>query len=192
MSNILIILGNPKKKSLCKSLADAYEKGAILGGHKVKRVDVRDLKFDPVLWEGYGEGQELEKNLVDVQKNILWAEHLVFVYPSWWSGMPAIFKGFFDRVFLADFAFRFHKGKFLPEKLLKGKSARLIVTMDSPYLIYQLFFGAPGNKIIKRGILNFSGVSPVRITNLCRVRESSDEKRAKWLKKVEELGNLGR
>lgn len=192
MSNILIILGNTKTKSFNKALADSYEKGAKLGKHQVKRINIGELKFDPVLWEGYDSEQKLESDLVKVQKDILWADHIVFIYPTWWSSMPGILKGFLDRIFLSGFAFKFHEDKMLPEQLLKGKSARIIVTMDSPVLIYELVFGAPGNKIIKRGVLNFSGVHPVKITRFCSIRKSSEKTRTNWLKKTEKLGFKGK
>lgn len=192
MAKILVFLGNHKIKSFGQALADAYEKGAKAGGHEVRRMNLRDMKFDPVFIEGYDKPQELEPDLVKAQENITWADHLVFIYPNWWMSFPAKFKGFFDRTFLPDFAFKYVKGKMMPEKLLKGKSARLLVTMATPPMMYYLMFGSPGHKIIKKGILKFCGINPVRISNIGSLRKSSDEKRAKWLKMAEDLGKKGK
>ena len=188
---ILIILGNTKTKSFCKALVNTYQKEAQKSGYQVERINLQDLKFDPILHEGFDSPQPLESDLVKSQKLIRWADHIVFVYPIWWMAFPAILKGFIDRVFTSGFAFRYHKGKMMPEQLLRGKSARLIVTMDSPPLIYRFWFGAPGNKMMKRGILGFCGVSPIRITNIGSVKRSTDEKRKKWLGLVKELGRKG-
>jgi len=188
MANILIIFGNTKTKSFGKALVDSYEKGARAGVHNVRRINLRDLKFDPILWEGLDKPQKLEQGLVEAQKSISWADHLVFEYPNWWMVAPAILKGFIDRTFTSGFAFRYVEGKLMPEKLLKGKSARLLVTMDLPPMGYWLMFGSPGHKMMKRGVLKFCGIKPVRISSFGSLRKSSDEKKAKWLMEVERLG----
>src|SRR3989344_7205396 len=121
MVKILIILGNTKKKSFCRELADSYERGAKSGGHLIKRINIGDLKFDPVLWEGDTHGDNLEPDLIKAQKSILWAEHIVLFYPVWWMNMPAIVKGFMDRVFTSGFAYKFYEGKPFPERFLKGR-----------------------------------------------------------------------
>ncbi len=184
---ILIILGNPVKDSFGGALAQAYIKGAKSAGADVREIYLGELDFDPILHKGYKEIQELEPGLIKAREDIKWAEHIVFVYPTWWGTMPALLKGFFDRVFLSGFAFKF-TGKYSWEKLLKGRSARLLVTMDAPPLFYKLFLGAPGIKTIKRAILLMSGVSPVKVTMFGSVKNSSEAKRKKWLEKAEKLG----
>ena len=188
MVKILIILGNTKKKSFCRELADSYERGAKSGGHLIKRINIGDLKFDPVLWEGDTHGDNLEPDLIKAQKSILWAEHIVLFYPVWWMNMPAIVKGFMDRVFTSGFAYKFYEGKPFPERFLKGRSARLILTMDNNPFIYKIFFGNPGSKSIKKGVFLFCGICPTRVSKFGSVRKASDEKRKKWLAKVNRWG----
>ncbi len=125
--------------------------------------------------------QTLEPDIRKAQELITWADHLVFVYPIWWGLMPALLKGFFDRVFLPDFAFKYQQGKTFPAQLLKGKTARLLVTADSPSFWYSLVMGRPNHIAIRRSILGFSGIKPIRIKTFGPVRNSSAEQRKKWL-----------
>ena len=126
----------------------------------------------------------------DFQNEIKKAEHLVFVYPNWWGTYPALLKGFIDRVFLPKFAFKIQEKSPLPEKLLKGKSARLIVTMDTPLWYYNLIYKKSGHNSMKKSILNFCGIKPVKITAFEPIKSSTEEKRKLWLNKVEKLGEL--
>ena len=191
MKKILIINSNPDKESLCDALANSYKKGAESSGFECKLVKLIDLEFDPILRKGYKERTELEPDLIEVQNKISNADHLVFVYPNWWSTYPAILKGFFDRAFLPGFAFKYRENSMLWDKLLTGKSARIIVTMDSPSWFYSLFTKKPGHNSIKKGVLQFCGVNPVKISSFSPVKGSKPEQRNKWIEKVEELGKLG-
>lgn len=188
---ILLILANTKRESFCRALADNYEQGASSKGHDIKRINLGDLKFDPILHEGVAKNQPLEPDLAKSQKLIKWAKHIVFIYPIWWSALPAILKGFIDRTFTSGFAYSYHKGKIMPEQLLKEKTARLFVTMDAPPLIYAFWYGVPGNKMMKRGLLAFCGISPVRISNIGSIKNSTESKRKQWLKHARQLGEKG-
>jgi NAD(P)H dehydrogenase (quinone) len=186
--NILILNGHPDKSSLCNELANRYKIGAEKSGAKVKLVNLRELEFSPILKHGYQKETELEPDLVNVQKEINKADHLVFVYPNWWGTYPALLKGFIDRVFLPGFAFKYQEKSPFPEKLLKGKSARLIVTMDTPTWYYSLVYKKPGHNSMKKSILNFCGVKPVKTSIIGTIKNSTELKRKTWLDKVEELG----
>jgi NAD(P)H dehydrogenase (quinone) len=177
---IFILLAHTCSNSFCAKFADIYEKSAKDSGHEVRRVNIGDLRFDSVLWQGYNAIQDLEPDLVNVQDNIRWCEHFVVLYPMWWSSMPAYFKGMIDRMWLPGFAFKFSPSGFFWEKLLKGRSARVIVTMDSPALPSRFMFGDSVNEI-KRGVLGFSGFSPVRVKKFGLVK-----KVPLWWKKMRE------
>ncbi|ENO94605.1 hypothetical protein C662_00210 [Thauera sp. 28] len=107
---ILVVLGHPDNDSFCRAIADSYIDGAKAAGNEVQLISVGDLAFDPVLHKGYTAIQELEPDLVAGQAAITWAQHIVFVYPIWWGAMPALLKGFIDRVFLPGFAFKYREG----------------------------------------------------------------------------------
>jgi putative NADPH-quinone reductase len=102
--------------------------------------------------------------------------------------MPAVMKGFIDRIFLPGFAMRYRDNSPLWDKLLKGKSAHLIVTSDTPRLYNLLVYRQAGHRIMKSNILKFSGVSPVRVTEISPIRKSTETFRQKWLDKVKEMG----
>jgi putative NADPH-quinone reductase len=184
---ITIIIGHPDKNTYCGELARRYEKGALSSGHEVRMIAVGDLQFDPILHHGYKVIQPLEPDLIKVQEDIKWADHLVIVYPNWWGTMPALMKGMLDRMLLPGFAFRFHKTGYLWDKLLAGRSAHVYVTMDSPPLINRIIFGDNINEI-KRDILGFIGFHPVYVTKIGAIKNMSDEERIEWLAKLEKHG----
>ncbi len=188
MKKVLIIQGNPIENSYGSQLATAYGQGASQSGAEVRELVLAHLNFDLNLSGGYKGNQLLEPDLQEAQKLIAWADHLVFVYPNWWGGMPALLKGFIDRVFLPGFAFKYRRNSPLPEQLLKGKTARLIVTMDSPYVYYRFYLGQPGHQMMKRSILKFCGVGTVRSTNITRLRTMPEAARKRWLERVQKMG----
>jgi NAD(P)H dehydrogenase (quinone) len=188
MKRILIIQGHPDEDSFCASAAKVYQNGAESKQAEVKLLQIGKMDFNPNLAFGYKKRTELEVDLIEAQKLIKWADHLVFVYPTWWGTMPALLKGFLDRTLLPGFGFKYRKDSLLWDKLLKGKTARLIVTMDTPIWYYYLIYRGAGHIIMKKGILNFCGINPVRISTLGPIKTSNNGKRTKWLQKIQRLG----
>ena len=186
--NILIILGHPDIESFCGALVNAYIDGAKTSDADVRVLRLGELKFDPVLWKGYNRIQELEPDLVNATKLIEWSNHIVFVYPNWWGAMPALMKGFIDRVFLPGFAFKYRDDSPFWDKLLTGRTAHLIVTMDTPPWYYRWIYRRPGHNEMKRTILGFCGIKVVKITEFAIVRNSLPQKREIWLSMVKKLG----
>ncbi|MDD5318508.1 MAG: NAD(P)H-dependent oxidoreductase [Candidatus Pacebacteria bacterium] len=191
MKKIYILLGHEDKETFNGALADAYERGARAAGHDVRRTNIGDLKFDPILHKGYKEIQVLEPDLVKVQEDILWAEHLVFIYPMWWSSMPAIMKGMIDRVWLPRFAYRFKKYNLGWTKLLGGRDARVVTTMDSIPVISRILFGDSTRELV-RATLKFSGISPVQITRIGPLKFLSDNHKKRIIRKLERMGRKGK
>lgn len=150
-----------------------------------------DLKFDPILTYGYRVVCELEPDLELLQMEIKQADHLVFVYPNWWSTYPALLKGCIDRVFVPNFAFKYRENSPFWDKLLIGKSARLIVTMDTPKWYYWLINKNAGHNAMKIGVLEFCGIKPVKITSLSPIKYADDKKKKQWLAQIKELGKKG-
>ncbi len=128
---ILLVLGNPNDGSLGRSIADTYLEEAQGQDCEIRSCFLYDLSFDLVLHKAYWEKQEWEPDLQRAADDVLWADHLVFVYPIWHGHVPAILKGFCDRLFLPNFAFTYGGGG-----LLKGKTAHLIVTSGGPKIYY--------------------------------------------------------
>lgn len=182
---ILILVGNPVASSFSRACAEVYERTAKKMGSQIKRFNIEEMDFDPTLHEGYEVIQELEPDLVAFQKAVKWADHLVFIYPNWWSTMPAKMKGIFDRCFLPGHAFKMVDGKFTP--LLKGRSARVINIVGTTHpFTARMLYGDYTNEL-RRGILNACGVSPVRIICFGPTSNSPEEKRTQWLQQVERI-----
>mgnify|MGYP003673768457 CR=1 FL=1 len=186
MKNILIINGHPNPESFCAAIVDRYVQGAARVT-SVKTLHIHKLDFNPNLQYGYEKRTELEPDLLEAQRLIKWADHLVWVYPLWWGGVPAILKGFLDRTFLPGFAFQKRENSVWWDKYLTGKSARIICTMDQPYWYYWLINGRPTQHAMKKMTLEFCGIKPVRTTNIGPIRLSKDAYREKWLRKIEQL-----
>ncbi len=188
MKKIVIINGHPDEESYNFGLAAAYKKGAERAGATVIDIIIKDLTFNPNLQFGYRKRTELEPDLLIAQEKITWADHIVWIYPVWWGSMPAILKGFIDRVFLPGFAFQKRENSVWWDKLLKGKSARIISTLDQPKWYYWLIYRRPSYNAMKKLTLEFCGISPVRTTTIGPIRLSKAEFRETWLNKVERLG----
>lgn len=188
MTNVLIINGHPDKQSYNYALSEAYLKGANTSEATVSQINIVDLTFNPNLESGYRERTELEPDLLDVIEKIKQADHLVWVFPIWWGGYPAILKGFIDRTFLPGITFQPIEGKAFPKKLLTGKSARIILTSDTPKWYNSLFMKNPTINQFKKATLQFCGIKPVKVTYIDPIRDSSSAFREKWLEKVFLLG----
>jgi len=189
MKNILVINGHPNKNSINFALAEAYYNGAKNGGADANIIHIADLEFNPNLQFGYQQRIELEPDLIMALEKIKAADHLVWVHPVWWGGMPALMKGFIDRLFLPGITFQYRADSVWWDKLLKGKTARIITTMDQPGWYYRLIFGRPSINQLKKSVLEFCGVKPVKVSHVGIVKNSSTETRAKWLVMATRMGN---
>ncbi|CAI8824385.1 NAD(P)H dehydrogenase (quinone) [Pseudomonas sp. IT-P258] len=186
---ILVILGHPSGNSFCAALAERYTQSAMRAGHEVRPLFLGSMDFDPVLREGYQQVQPLEADLRNAQADILWAELLVLVYPIWWGGVPALLKGFFDRVFLPGFAFKYRQGKAFPDKLLRGRTAHLLVTMDTPPWYYRWIYRMPGLHQVRKTTLEFCGIKPTRTLTFGPILGASVDRHAAWLRQAEAIAS---
>ncbi|XCF05346.1 NAD(P)H-dependent oxidoreductase [Tamlana crocina] len=189
---IALIIGHPDKESYNFALAKAYKKGAESSGFEIREIIIQDLNFNPNLQFGYRKRTDLEPDLLKSQEILKWANHLVWVYPVWWGSVPAIMKGFLDRVLLPGFAFSKRKDSLWWDKHFTDKSARLICTLDQPSWYYKWFYSSPSHKAMKKLTLNFIGVKKVRTTTIGPIRLSKENFREKWLIKVEKLGQMAK
>ena len=188
MKKILIINGHPDAKSFNYGLSDAYIKGAKRSKAEIKEIKIRELTFDLNLKYGYRKRTELEPDLLESQEKLKWADHIVWFYPVWWGSVPAIMKGFLDRVLLPGFAFKKREGSVWWDKYFSGKTSRLICTMDEPTWYYRIINRSPSHFAMKKLTLKFIGVKSVKITSIGPLRLSEETFRKKWLHKIEKLG----
>jgi putative NADPH-quinone reductase len=191
--NIVIVLGHPdgSKAHLCHALAGEYRAGAEAAGHLVTTVDLGTLEFPLLRSQHDWEKEATPDALVPAQKAILDAHHLVIIYPLWLGGMPALLKGFLEQVLrpsLIPTGNNFSEWR----KLLRGCSARIVVTMGMPGIAYRLYFRAHTLKALKRNILAFTGVGPIRSTIFGMVEGASEKRRTGWLAQMRKLGRAAR
>nr|WP_294903879.1 NAD(P)H-dependent oxidoreductase [uncultured Lacibacter sp.] len=184
MKKVLLINGHPDEKSFNHALSAAYMHGLSKTNAQVIQLNIADLNFNPNLQYGYRQRTELEPDLISAIEQIKQADHLVWVFPMWWYGYPAIMKGFIDRVFLPGITYQPVPGKPFPKKLLKGKTAHIIVTADTPRWYDWLFMKSPTINQFKKGTLEFCGVKPVHVTFIAPVKDSTEAFRNKWLSKM--------
>jgi len=189
---IAIIQGHPDLASdrFCRQFAEAYANAARDAGHVVDCIDVAALDFALLRSKDEYEKGSVVPGIAGAQQTIAAAEHLVVIFPLWLGDMPALLKGFLEQTLRPGFAYRgADHGRF--QKLLKGKSARVVVTMGMPAFIYRLYFGAHGLKNLRRNILSFCGVSPVREALIGLIEQKNSKARHKWLARAQSLGSRG-
>lgn len=177
-------MAHPDKDSFNGQLAEAYEKALLDSGHTVRRHNIGDMRFDPILWKGYSVIQELEPDLRQAQENILWCEKWIIIYPVWWGSVPAVLKGFLDRTILPGFGFQYHKQDPFWDKHLKGRSAHVIATSDAPALYLWWQYSNSDIKTIKKATLEFCGIRPVKVTRIGRVKYLDEKRRSAIIKNI--------
>jgi len=188
---ITIIQGHPdpKEAHFCHALAWAYDEGARAAGHEVRTIDVSQLEFSLIQNKREFERGAVPADIRKAQADILWANHLVICYPLWLGTLPALLKGFFEQTFRYGFAI---ENSPRPKKLLKGRSARVIVTMGMPAAVYRYYFRAHGLKSLESGILSLSGIGPIRASLVGMVEQRRPAYRAQWIDAVRKLGTLAK
>lgn len=188
MMNVLIINGHPRKGSLTEALVNSYVKGAEEAGVHVRKLRLYDLSFNPNVTDFSPRTQLVENDIKRSQELIVWAHHIVFVYPIWWGTMPALLKGFIDRVFTAGFAFQDIEGGTGYAPLLRGKSAQIITTMDTPLWVYKWINHSPGHNAMRKATLQFCGFHMMRTLSFGPVKDSTIAQRNQWINKVKAEG----
>jgi putative NADPH-quinone reductase len=185
---ILILLGHPDPapQRLCRLLADAYARGALAGGHELRRIDIAMLDI-PVLRSQTDFEAGAPATVAAWQSDIAWAEHIVLVFPLWLGDMPAMLKAFLEQVLRPGFAF-IYRDEELPEKRLGGRSARVVITMGMPAFAYRWFYFAHALRLLKRNILGFVGINPVHDTLFGMVPNADEAKLRDWCAQMEMLG----
>ena len=185
MARIVIVVGYARQSTYCEFLGEAYRRGAMTAGHSVSIYVLSKLTFDPILHHGFSKDQPLEPDIKDAQAAIGAADHLVIIFPLWFGTLPAILKGFIERILQPGFAIQTNSSFRGYKPLLKGKSPRAIVTMGIPGWLYKWLFGSHAIRMLRRNILKFVGISPVRTQILGGVEAVSEVDRAQWVREVE-------
>ena len=188
---IAVIQGHPHAAGhhLLNAMADAYAEAATQAGHQVRRIEVANLDFPLLRTQLDFETGELPQTLVQPRDDMRWAEHWLFLFPLWHGTMPALFKGFLEQIFRPGFAMEY-KEKSFPKRLLAGRSARIVVTMGMPVMLYRWYFGAFGVRGFERSILSLAGIKPIR-ESPHGLTFADDKKRARWIEDLRRHGRQG-
>lgn len=192
MANIVVIQGHPDKNGarFCRALALAYIQGARTAGHIIREVDVANLDFPLIKSEADFVSDAVPPDIASAQEAIAWANHLVIIYPLWLGTMPALLKAAFEQIF------RYGFGMAKPDegrgRLLKGRSARIIITMGMPAFVFRWFFRAHSLKSLERNILWLCGIGPIRETLIGGSGLTVAKNREAWLEKIRKLGALAK
>jgi len=186
---ILIIDGHPDPADgrLCHALAAAYADGARAAGHDASVLRLAGMEIPFLKSQQEFQHGKVPDSLAAAAAALTAADHVVLVFPLWLGTMPALLKAFLEQVFRPGTAFAYQENGF-PKKLLAGRSARVVVTMGMPAMIYRWFFGAHGVRGLERNILAFTGMKPIHETFFGNAEGASEEARKGWLEQMHELG----
>lgn len=192
---IFILNGHPGPSSLTRQAMDRYAAAALAAGHEVRLSQLADLSFDPDRGKaGYANAKPLEPVLEEALANLEWCSHFVLAFPLWWGGFPAKLKGWIDRVFENGRTFTTEKttAMGLPAPLLRGRSARVLITSDTPRSFLWLAYGDAIVRQLKGQILGFCGFKPVKITFFAPASHPKAGAVEKLLTRMDDLGRTGR
>lgn len=191
---IFILNGHSADNSLSEHFANVYAEAARANGHETRIANMRDLNFDTDFgFAGYREIKPLEPDLEKFFEDLEWSQHFVLATPMWWGGLPAKLKGLFDRVLLPGRAFdtRKKKGGF-PAPMLTGRTARVILTSDTPDWYFKWIYGSALWTQLKHQILAFIGFKRAKLTHFAAASHPKTEHVERWMERVRKLGQHGK
>ena len=192
----LIVYNHPHEGSFCSAIREAVESGLIKGDHEYKVINLDNDGFDPVMREkdlkAFVQAGKLGEEGLDgvdpivlrYMKKLRWAEHIVMIFPIWWMTMPAMMKGFVDKVIFPGIVYKMEGGNLV--SMLSGlKQVTVITTMNTPQDVYKEVFGNSIEGSLIKGTFNKIGIHDIRWISLNMVKQSGDEKRWLWLDEIE-------
>lgn len=195
MTRILVIIGTPLDQTLTHALAVAYTSAARDGGAEVRVIDLahdtvpgHPTHRDSLRTPRSVDDRPLDPAVAAYVADVDWADHIAFFYPQWWGTYPAALKAFIDAVFLSGSAFRYRATGKLWDKLLTGRTARLVMTMDSPRAWNRLMYRNAAETSLTRAVLGYCGIKTVGVTRLAEVRHRDAATREGWLRQASRLG----
>ena len=188
----VIVYNHPYKGSFCHALLESARKGALKAGHEVDIIDLDSDHFDPVMTGedllAFRNHQAVDKQAIEYIKRIKQADHLVLIFPVWWELMPAMTKGFIDKVMFPGSTYSYTKsGHGMQTMLNKLKSTTIITTMNTPKVMYKFIYGNAIKKALIKGTFKKSGCKNVKWYSFNMVKSSSEKTREKWLNKIEKV-----
>lgn len=192
---ILVVIGTPLAGSLNHALARSYADAARAGGAEVRVVDLArdDVPRHPSLRDELrmprtDADMPLADDVAAYIDDVAWADHLAFFFPQWWGSYPAVLKAWIDRVFVSGFAFRYRERGSLWDKLLTGRTARIVMTMDSPGIWNAWTYRDAAIRSLRSATLQYCGIRVRGVTRLAEVRHRTDAHRTRWIDGMASFG----
>ncbi|MBS1746455.1 MAG: NAD(P)H-dependent oxidoreductase [Bacteroidetes bacterium] len=196
---VVIVFNHPYKNSFCNAVLQSVQIGLQQAGHTIDIMHLDDDNFDPVMrakdleafvkskYEAQHSYDRLDKQVLDYKQRLEAADHLIFIFPVWWELMPALTKGFIDKVIFPGVAYEYAntKGTKMVSRVKNIKGLTVITTMNTPSILYRLVFGNAVKKAIFTGTFWKLGFPKRKWISLNMVKFVSDAKRKKWLIKLE-------
>ncbi|MEM9759470.1 MAG: NAD(P)H-dependent oxidoreductase [Pseudomonadota bacterium] len=190
---ILLINGHPGETNLSRQLLDRYFEAATTAGKEVRRHNLAEMQFDVDFGQSdYQRSKPLEPVLQALIDDLVWSQHVVLASPLWWGGLPAKLKGLFDRILLPGHAFDPRNRNILgaPAPLLKGRTARLILTADTARWELRWFYGDGILKQLRRQVFAFVGIRPMHLSYFGPVEDADGARIQGWEREMERLGSV--
>jgi len=181
MRKVLVVLGHPDAQSFNHAIFDAYVEGLDRSVCEVETLDLGALDFDPVMRFGYRAHMPEDPVIERSQELLRWADHITFIFPTWWHQLPSLLKGWVERVLTPGFAY--NMGKLFTQGHLEGRTATLIVTTDAPVWGDRLI-GSQPIPLMRKHILGGCGIKVTTVLRLGRTRATTDAIRTAFLDKV--------
>ncbi|MDP4164463.1 MAG: NAD(P)H-dependent oxidoreductase [Bacillota bacterium] len=185
----LVIYTHPNPASFNAAIKETVVTELTSNGHEVKVRDLYEMNFNPIL---SGEDfvqisqNQTPADIKAEQDAIAWADQLVFIYPTWWTNMPAMLKGYIDRVFLNGFAFKYTENG--AEGLLKDKKAIIFQTTGQPKEALEAYnLISPLEISMEIGTLAFVGIETIAHPLFHSVPFVTDEDRKNMLNEVKQV-----
>jgi putative NADPH-quinone reductase len=187
-SRILVLDGHPDpdRSRFCHALAEAYIAGARSAGKETRLLTISELNVPLLRTDSEFAAPPNSPEILRARDDLLWCDHVVIIFPLWLGGAPSLLRAFFEQLARGGFVAE-TSGRGIRQKL-KGRSARLIVTMGMPSFIYSLMFREHGVRNIMQGVLGFGGIAPVRRTFFGGVETAGAHVQQARLAKVRQLG----
>jgi putative NADPH-quinone reductase len=186
-TRVLVLDGHPDGASLCSALSDAAAQAAQARGAEVRVARLSAMQFDPDLAKGYKRAMPLEPDLEALLADLRWCDTLILVHPLWWGAAPAKLKGLFDRLFLPGIAFAYEGDGHFPKKLFEGRTARVLITADTPPWYLWLGYRNGWPNVIRRQILDFVGLKVTQLKVVGPVRDATQARIAQFFAAARKL-----
>ncbi|MGH2624438.1 MAG: NAD(P)H-dependent oxidoreductase, partial [Sphingobacterium sp.] len=186
----VIVFNHPYQGSFGNAILDAVTKGLKGANHDVDLMHLDNDGFNPVMskedLKAFMEHKPVDPQVIDYNERLEKAEHLIFIFPIWWDLMPAMTKGFVDRVLSPGVVYDHHPRGFGLVPLLNNlKGVTIITTMNKPRIMYSLLIGNLIRKAMIKSVFKTMGYKNLKWISYNMVKSVNQEKRVKWLTEIE-------